>query len=374
MNVNTSAVLCRSVGVAHHSALARVFAPPSVLTAGGAGVDISDGSIKWLSLKPAERGWEIASCGARNLPEGVVVEGIVKDPEKLADALKEIKERTGIVRAHAALPEEHAYVLNMHIANIHDREQARNVVEFELEGRVPLKADQAVYDYDIIAMHEDGKGAEVGVTVFPMDIVSGYEHAFAASGIRLSSLELEARSIARAVMPPNVHEIVLLADFGRARTGIAIFKQQVPIFTSTVMVGGDTLTDLIQKNLSLTVDQAEEFKNENGLRRTEHEKLYELMMGTAAALSDEILRHYQYWDARRNEHGERVTPVARVLLAGGSSNLKGLEEYIAGRVQAPTSRVDVWQNVCSYDDYIPPVDVHHALGFATAIGLALRSV
>ena len=67
-------------------------------------------------------------------------------------------------------------------------------------------------------------------------------------------------------------------------------------------------------------------------------------------------------------------PVERVYLLGGSANLKGFPEYIAGKVHAQTERPDVWRNAFSFDDYIPPIDYRTSLQYATAIGLALRSV
>ena len=69
-----------------------------------------------------------------------------------------------------------------------------------------------------------------------------------------------------------------------------------------------------------------------------------------------------------------MTPIARVFLVGGTSNLRGLADYIAARVQAPTVRPDIWQNVCSFDEYIPPIDRPTSLQFATAVGLALRGL
>jgi len=98
----------------------------------------------------------------------------------------------------------------------------------------------------------------------------------------------------------------------------------------------------------------------------------EAVAGTAGALADEIARHFEYWDTRRDTHGNRVTPVSQVILTGGSSNLKGLDEHIAGKVRAPTVRANVWQNVCSFDEYIPSIDAHHSLGLSTAVGLSLR--
>jgi Tfp pilus assembly PilM family ATPase len=208
-------------------------------------------------------------------------------------------------------------------------------------------------------------------------VAQAYAEAFDAAGITLLSLEIEARSIARAVSSGEADEpITLLVDFGRERTGFAVLKQGFPIFTSTVQVGGDTMTRALVDTLSLTSEEVEVYKNEQGLIPDAGTNTggVAAVTGTAAALADEVARHYHYWDTRRNEHGERMTPVGRVVLVGGSANLKGLDDYIASRVQAPTERGDVWQHVASYDEYIPPIDRRHSLQFATAIGLALRAL
>lgn len=365
----------RAAGVHHHAPITRWFPTPALAAPHALGVDISDSSVKCMALTPAQRGFEVAAHGDQRLNEGIVFEGYVQDAKQLGDALRSLWDSVGAPPfAHAALPEEAAYVFGMHVPDVRDRQQVLHVIEFELEGRVPIRAGQAVFDYDIVEMHPDGVGAEIGVTVFPSELVSGYVEGFAHAGITLLSLELEARSIARAVVAADTTEVSLMTDFGRARTGIAILKKQIPIFTTTVSVGGDTMTDIIVDKLGVTESEAEAFKNEHGIIPSGDEAVHEAMVNTAASLADEITRHYQYWDTKRNEHGERVTPVARVLLAGGSSNLRGLPEYIAGRVQAPTEQVNVWRNVCDFDDYIPPIDRHHSLGYATSIGLALRNV
>lgn len=354
-----------------HGLLARWFPTPSLLVRVGAGVDISDSSIKWIELRAAPHGWEIGTHGYTALPEGVVVDGVVKDVAKLGEALASLRASIGGVKSvHAALPEEAGYVFSMTVADASDRTEVLHMIEFELEGRVPLHADQAVYDYDVVS--ESEKGTEVSVTVFPVTLVEGYVAAFAHAGIELRSLEIEAGSIARAVIAPDAKDVTLLVDFGRARTGFAILKGRVPIFTSTVSVGGSSLTETVMTALKVSDIEANTFKDEIGLLSKDDQRVHEAVMGTAATLSDEVLRHYRYWDTRRNEAGDRVTPVAQVLLAGGSATLKGLPEYIASRVQAPTALVDVWRNVCSFDAYIPPIDQKQSLGFATAIGLALR--
>ncbi|MEN9561541.1 MAG: Type pilus assembly protein PilM, partial [Candidatus Parcubacteria bacterium] len=128
------------------------------------------------------------------------------------------------------------------------------------------------------------------------------------------------------------------------------------------------------KNLSMNESEAEYFKNEIGLlaEGKEYAATLESVRATAAALADEISRHFHYWDTRRNERGERMTPVGKVVLIGGSSNLRGLADFISGKVQAPVERGNIWQNICDFEEYIPPIDRRASLEYATTAGLALR--
>ncbi len=355
--------------------LARWFPTPHLLAPRTAGVDITDASIKWMTLKPSGKGARVVSSGYQSLAPGIVVQGAVRDARALAGALLGIKKNLGATHAHAALPEEGAYVFSMHAPEGSSRREITNMIEFELEGRVPIPISQAVYDYDLIEKHRDGSGFEMGVVVFPKEIAEGYCAAFRGAGIDLVSLEIEARSIARAVSDRNEESVTLLVDAGKARTGFAILKRGIPIFTSTVEIGGGQMTDVLMQTLSLSEQDAEHFKNEQGLIVSDknNAKGVEVLEKIAAALAAEIVRHYHFWDTRRNERGERLTPVSRVLLVGGSANLKGLTDYVAGKVQAATERPNVWRNVASFDDYIPTIDRRTSLQFATAIGLALRS-
>ena len=355
----------------------RWFPRPRILSPKAAGVDISDTFIKWVVLEGPSGSKRLHSWGEEELPPGAVVNGIVQNVEALAQSLHAMKGKLrGIDCAHAALPEEAAYVFSMHVPEGSSREQTLSIIEFEFEGRVPIAPEAAVFDFDVIQKHDDGVGEEIGVVVFPRELSESYVAAFTLAGIHLLSLEVEARSIARAVSSGKADEpITLLVDFGRSRTGFAVLKRGIPIFTSTVAVGGDGIDRAIAEKLALSPEDANTFKNEQGLLAEGGAKSpgLEAIAATSSALADEVARHFHYWDTRRNEHGERMTPVERVFLVGGSANLKGLGDYIAARVQAETIRPDVWHNVCSFDDYIPPIDRRTSLQFATAVGLALRS-
>lgn len=357
--------------------VSRVFPTPQFLKPPVVGVDISDTSIKWIVLEGGQDHLRVRSYGSVPLKKAIVERGLVVDPKALSDSLAKLREKLGgVYYVHAALPEETAYVFSMSVPPGTDRGQILRLVEFEFEGRVPIALSEAVYDFDVIA-DEGERGIEIAVSVFPRDVEQEYAAAFARAGFFLLSLEIEGCSIGRAISGDDADEpVTLLADIGRARTGFSVLKRGIPIFTSTVDIGGDAITRAVEEHLHLFGDDAERFKNREGLFASgdKAEKDLEALVGVASSLSDEVARHYHYWDTRRNEHGDRVSPVGRVVLVGGSSNLRGLPDYIAARIQAPVAYGNVWRHVCSFDDYIPPIDVLTAREYATAVGLALRAV
>ena len=81
--------------------------------------------------------------------------GAVRDARALGLALADLKKTAGVVCAHAALPEEGAYVFSMHVPHNSTHEQMMHVIEFELENRVPIPPKQAVYDFDIVGTNSE---------------------------------------------------------------------------------------------------------------------------------------------------------------------------------------------------------------------------
>lgn len=353
--------------------LDRWFPTPQLLLPQTTGVDISDSSIKWLTLEGDAPNFTIASWGDQPLREGVVVGGAVQDVHGLAAAIKEIVPHVKASAVHAALPEEAAYVFSMHAPPGSDNKAIMAMIEFELDGRVPIAPSAAVYDFNVI--EETQEATEIGVGVYPKEFSENYASAFDEAGIELLSLETEARSIARAVSSREAHEpITLLVDFGRARTGFTVVKRGIPIFTSTVEVGGLSVHSALERMFNMSAEEAQHYTNFEGLiAGTGPSSGLEALLPTASALADEVERHFRYWDTRRNDKGERVTPVGKIVLMGGSSNMRGLPEYISGRVHAPVELGNVWRHVCNFDDYIPAIDKRTSLQFATAVGLALRT-
>ena len=150
-------------------------------------------------------------------------------------------------------------------------------------------------------------------------------------------------------------------------------SKETLMYTSTIDVGGEQLSQVLRKVLG---DKPEseftEIKNTMGLiRGKESGEVRDALLSTVSVVKDEIATRMQYWNSRNSGSGRRIESV---ILCGGSSNLLGLPEYLTECLGVPTMRGNVWENVFSLDNHIPPIDKRHSYGYAAAIGLALRNI
>ncbi len=357
----------------HRAGIARFFPPLRMLARPAVGIDISDSSVKFLELVERSGVVAVGRFGERAIPQGVVLGGHIKDDKRLAQVLAALRKDQGLSYVCAALPEEDAYLFQTHIPNATEQTAARSMIEFQIEEHVPLSSAEVLFDYEKIgSVSREGERA-VAVTVYPKAAAAAYAKVFSDAGLDALSYEVEAQAVSRAIIPSGDPGTYLMVDFGRARTGLGIVREGVLLFTATIDVGGDDITEAIMKTFKVSPEEAEQIKNERGFTRASgNDELFAALMSTVSALQDEINRHLVFWASRIGERGSEARPIESIVLCGGNANLRGLTDYLAKSLRLPTRVADVWTNTFSYDDYIPPIDREHSLGYATAIGLALR--
>ncbi|MBI2052944.1 MAG: pilus assembly protein PilM [Candidatus Ryanbacteria bacterium] len=93
-------------------------------------------------------------------------------------------------------------------------------------------------------------------------------------------------------------------------------------------------------------------------------------MPLLSELTREASRQINFWEHRASSE----PPISGIYLCGGDAHLRGLPEFFARELGLPVERSKIWENVFDLGHYIPPINAHDTLLFATAIGLALRGL
>lgn len=349
-----------------------IFPPPKFLTMPAVGFDISADALRFIELKEDHGGLVVSRYATRNFPLGIIADGHVREKKKLQDAIASMAKEYKLGFANIALPEEQAYLANIHLPTLAPSE-IRGAIELRLEEYVPISGAEAIFDYVVI--DQQGKrrdGLDIVVSVLPRSAVDEYLEIFRGTGITPKTFEFESQAMARAVIPEGDNGTFMVVDIGKMITGVFVVASGVVQFSASLDIGGHHLTQAIERALKLRYEEAETIKIVHGL--VGGEKVAEAHGAILPAVSDlrtRLMRHYAYW---QTHHGEKIGGnIEAVFLTGGGANLRGLTEYIAMGLEAKVRLANPWTNVCSFDRYIPPIPQHESLGYTAAIGLALRN-
>lgn len=338
------------------------------------GLDISDQSIRFVELKETKKGYEVKKFGTRSIEPGIIAEGEIKDADAVKKELTALRNDFKIEFANVSLPEQQAYLLQLNLPRMKQSE-IRGSLELQLEEFVPISPSEAIFDFDIIkTVGGEDDHLEVGLTALPRKVSESYASIFPGTGITPLTFEVEAQSIARAAVPKGDKGTFMIMDFGKTRTGISIVSEEVPVFTSTISVGGVALTKAIEKQFGVDTAEAERIKKEEGfMKGSNAQGMLLTLMSTISILRDEINKHYVYWHTHLDQYGKKRPKIEKVLLCGGDSNLAGFTDYLSSGLKAEVELANTMVNVNTFNHYIPEIEFSDSLSYATAIGLALRS-
>jgi type IV pilus assembly protein PilM len=280
-----------------------------------------------------------------------------------------LKKEEGVKSVRVSLPEGQIYLFKLKLDK-GGLEHVREAIELSLEEHIPIPAQDAIFDYEILS--QDDQYLFIQVTAIPKGVLENYLVVFRNADIWVKSFELEGQAIARAIIKKGDPGTYMIVDFGEKSTGISILTNGVVMFTSTLDVGGMTLNNMISKNFKVTMEEAEKMKKEYGLQRNmSNKEIFPVLLNSVSILRDEIAKHFLYWNTHKEETGREVPKIEKVYLCGGDSNLVGLAEYFSISLKTKVEMANVWVNVMDTTKYVPDVNSKEALSFAAALGLAL---
>ncbi len=346
----------------------RYFPTPSFLAMNSCALDISDQSIKYGELVATSAGLRLGKYGQVKLPDGVVVSGKIENEIEFVRILKDLAHREHIHFARVALQEEQMYLFTLTLPSM-SHKNLRETILLQLEEHIPLPALDTIFDYNIVEENKDSLLVEV--VAIAAATMESYLSVFEKSGIVPLSFELEAQAIARAVIPAEDKGAVMIVDFGETRTGVSIAHDRRVFFTTTLDIGGLTLTNMLIKNFSLTFEKAEEMKRSYGLDSTSNiDEIFPVILNGISVLRDELNKQYVYWKTH-DEYGIKHEQIDKIILCGGAANLIGLADYLQASMNMKVVHANAWVNIYDMKTSIPDMSFQESLGYATILGLTL---
>lgn len=343
------------------------------------GIDISDRNIKFVQFAQTHGGLVVSSFGKVEMSPGIVENGEIIDEVKLVQSLRGISVREGrLFRnrfAAVSLPEEKSFLRIIRVPRV-KMEMLANTVRWELEGNIPLAAEDIYYDYEVVASGtSDLDHTDVLTVAFPRQTVEAYVAVLEKAGFIPMALELESQSLARALIDRDDPQSArVFVDIGASRTSFVLVGGGSIIFTSTIPLSGKEMNSVIGQALGVSLDEAEAAKHEAGLRQGLYEnKVSGALRPLLDGLAREIEKHIDFYRDHLSHRHSSAPDVEMIVLTGGDASLIGIEAYLSRSIKKPVVVGDSFAAIRARSaSYIPPLSRKEALQYTTAIGLAMR--
>ncbi len=343
--------------------LLNFFPTPRFLKFSYVGVEITPSALRYAELFHDEGGLRLGKFGEKKFPTADISLN-----EDLRKALRELREKEGIQFAKCILPEEETYLFTADIEGTTE-DEIRESIEFHLEENVPISGQDALFEFYVLPIGEEGK-RQAAVSVVSRQTVAKYTDILTECGITAVSFMVESSSLSRAILGRYDLSTSLIVNLCEEKTVCAIVSQGFVQFSSTASAGGNIITEAIKKYYSIGAEEAKNLKHEKGLVKEDgNEEMLSVLMNAVSVLRDEVQKVSVYWQTHRDKSARG--PIQKVILAGADAGIPGFADYLSASLKMDVSLADVWTNVPRYEKEVPPLGRKESLSFGPCLGLSL---
>ena len=275
------------------------------------GLNISDYSIKIISLEGPFEKPRLLAVGRQVLKIGIIEDGKILQKGKLETSLKNLIENPQFRQIKTkklifSFPESKSFIHVFRVPNILQKETMREEVRLQAAQNFPFPLKDLYLDFKI-------KNKEILLVAFQKDIIEGYLEIFKKIKLQPIALETESLSLARALIGRE-EEIMLIADIGARTTNFSIFDGRSLRLSIAIDIAGNQFTQVLAEKLNISSSRAENLKKEIGLDPEKKEgKVFLTLQKEIQKIISEINKINEYFREKEGKSFEKI------ILAGGSA-------------------------------------------------------
>ncbi len=285
------------------------------------GIDISDSSIEILEASCVGDRVRILHLARTILAPGIVERGIIKDKEKLNQALIKTIKKAGITISHIheavfGIPEICFYV---HSFKVRPENLNQKFILKEVQANIPLDSDKLIYIYRVIDKISDDKEKTILIVAADKYILADWQRFFAGLGIKVNLFDLEISAVRRALNLNNSNNLCLI-DLGSNITSISLFIDDDLYYSYASKIAGKSITKKISKSLKINWDKAEEIKIKTDVlsKKSRAAAIIRKELKKIILEINDLIFYFQ------RKTGKQVS---KVVLCGGTSKLKNISQF-----------------------------------------------
>jgi type IV pilus assembly protein PilM len=289
------------------------------------GLDIGSHSIKICEFAEAGKKMKLLSLGTAQLPAGAVEDGELKDPEVVAEIIKNLIKNLGIKSKKVAISISGYSVImkKINLAVMTD-DELQHHIQAEAEQYIPFDIDEVYIDYqDLETNKENEERTDVMLVAAKKDVVNKFIDMLNSIGLNVVVVDVDAFALENSYeLSMGQEGNVILVDIGSSKMNINIISQGASVFARDVFLGSRQLTEQIQSRLGVSFEEAEDLKI---CAQDPGDQIGGLEETFASACNQWVLEIKKALDFYNSNYPD--SPIDKMVLSGGGVHIKGLREY-----------------------------------------------
>lgn len=315
---------------------------PKMIRFDHAGFDIGSDHIRHIFLEKRDFKISVKSFGTERIPHTIDKELGVSNNEEVIGILSKIQKENKYKYVEVSLPEELAYIYTQEVEG-NDEIAIRSQIEFKIEENVPLKPDEAVFDYArVIDLPNNRK--LITVSVVSQKVIDDYIKTFEKANMTIVSFLVQNQALSKSLIDKDDTNSYCIVAIEKKYIVVSIVSTGIVLYTST-----------INKTL---------FDDELNLQRKE----------ILEEVIKDIYRILIYWTSyTENNKQYGLQKIKSIIISSTHSNIIESEfiNMMINKLAIQIDKPNVWINAIDLNKEIPPINKLDSYQYATAIGLAL---
>lgn len=338
------------------------------------GLDIGSSAIKLVELKDVKGGgYRLVKTGLETLSPEAIVDGAIMDASLVVDTVNRLATALNVRNPDFGTSlSGHSVIIKKISLPAMSPEELGESIRWEAEQYVPFDINDVNLDYVVL---DSGAGDTMDVLLVAVkkDKIGDYTSVISQSGRNPMLVDVDAFAIQNAFeanYPIEPNRVVALVNVGASVTNVNILSGPSTVFWRDISFGGNQFTDAVQKQLSLSFDQAEALKR--GERAGDHsvQEILPILRSVTDDLAQELQKTFDFFLATTS-----TSKIDQLLLSGGSARIVNFDTQLKERfgmaveVMNPFRQIDTSGSTVS-EEWL----TENAPSLAVAVGLAVRHV
>src|SRR3982750_2348349 len=340
-----------------------------------AGLDVGSSSIKMVELEGKGTNLNLVSFGYENLPGDTIVDGQIMEMNVVSDVIQHLCRNHGVNAENVVTGVSgHSVIIKNIVLPPMSREELEESIDWHAEEHIPYDLSEVSLDYQVTA--EDSESTHVLIAACKSERIDQVKQAIQLAGKQPVVIDVDTFALQNCYevnYQPTDSQVVTLLNIGASTMNVNIVKGTRSLFTRDITIGGSQFTDVLQRSLGLSYQQAEAIKRGvvTAADGIEEKSIEPLMHNVTELVANEIQKTFDFYRATTEEK----VVVTKILISGGGSKLSGLAQDLSRRLELPVEVMNPFRNINVDSNKCDPAYLNEIMpDMAVAVGLAVRGV